>query len=264
MQNWTMENNEQESLYINTDISELIPEDLIKDYKIDEIYLTTFSIDLDCLKEVLYGLNALFLVGEGKVQVFYDKFTRNLKQDHNQIISEKYLHGINLEKDGKLYAFHPKVILCKYINENNEVRYIMVILSKNISESNLLDTYAVAYGDVGVKITENGKKAASFWKEVFEKGGIENQSVLEQLEKVEFKQNEDSFEIQYFTEKEVFDKVKNKKDLIVISPFLSKEFFLKFLRIMDPLQKLYLQRMDMHSLRKKPLSRLLRKRNVSY
>ena len=47
-----------------------------------------------------------------------------------------------------LYAFHPKVMLLRYVNKD-KCRYVILVLSKNISKANLLDVFSVAYADVG-------------------------------------------------------------------------------------------------------------------
>ena len=98
--------------------------ELTQGFRLDYAIFTTFTLQQTQLHELLYETGAVALVPKGRVYIFYDKSARDGKGNLESIISEKYLHGINIQKEGSLYAFHPKVYLFRYININDENKVI--------------------------------------------------------------------------------------------------------------------------------------------
>lgn len=212
MSNWYNE----ETLNIETDMPSVIPGEIISGYVTDELWLTTFSLEYDQLNEILYGLDAIKLVAENKVHVYYDIFAKKSDKNESQIISGKCLHAVNLGE----YAFHPKVILCRYKKKDSKsIRYVIIVSSKNITGADNLDVYAVAYGDVGENDIANGCKVAEFMKAFAEES-------FDELKKVNFSADYISG-IHFLDARGVFEEIQGKDGLIVVSPFLSEDFFSK-------------------------------------
>lgn len=212
MSNWY--NEEKEILNIETYMSSVIPGELISGYEIDELWLTTFSLEYDQLNEILFGLDAIKLVAESKVHVYYDIFAKKSDENESQIISGEFLHAVNMGK----YAFHPKVILCRYKKkDSNSIRYVIIVSSKNITGADNLDVYAVSYGDVGEKDSANGCQIAEFMKAFAEES-------FDELKKVDFRADGIS-DIHFLDARGVFKEIQGKDGLIVVSPFLSDALF---------------------------------------
>lgn len=226
-------------LYIIKSLTDKIRE-LRKNYILDEVYLTTFSLDYDQLQKVLYDIDALGIVAEEKVNVYYDMADKTINPHNSKILSSKNLHGIIVDNSIRktLYAFHPKVILMRYIqkekDDNSSVRYIAGIFSKNISNSMLLDTYALTYGDVDHKSYQNVMGMSEFWKQVFEYShNADNEAlsdkednILEELKHTCFylagEENEPKIDVEFLNAKDVKEEIThNKENMIVVSPFLS-------------------------------------------
>ena len=211
--------------------TELIPMELTQGFRLDYAIFTTFTLQQTQLHELLYETGAVALVPKGRVHIFYDKSARDGKGNLESIISEKYLHGINIQNEGSLYAFHPKVYLFRYININdeNKVRYVVAILSKNISNADLRDVYFVAYGDYKEDSDDennNGKDLADFLKKIIgqsKEADIDN-DIINELEKTSFKIEDEKGNVCFYDAGKVWKEKKKKKNMIVISPFLSQEF----------------------------------------
>lgn len=216
--------NIQNELDIQNDLTAVIPKELrTEDFELTAAYLTTFSLDTSYLIKVLDSLGALHLIRDGKVHIFYDAFSRSVGQSSTQSISEKYLHAIK-EKG----AYHPKVILLRYQKKDkeNDIRYAITVTSKNLTDSMLIDAFACAHGKVEESPNNsNGNKVADFFKHVFTKSYIigEHQYLLDELKRTDFIQSNGS-EIHFLTAREVSDRIKDKSDMIVVSPFLSDGF----------------------------------------
>ena len=215
--------------------SDLIPQSIIKDYDLDSVLCTTFSLQQEQLHELLYEIGAFPLIAKEKVHIFYDGFSRDGKKSFESVISEKLLHEIVLENEGKLFAFHPKVVLMRYKKKESveTIRYVVIVSSKNISTANLWDAYALAYGDVGTDEHESGRKLAEFIGEIYKKVDKKDISkdfiIPDELRKTKFVPGDesDAREVIFYKPEEVWDEIKDKSGLTIISPFLSDEFILE-------------------------------------
>ena len=76
---------------INYQINQLIPEECIKNYQLDEVWLTTFSLEFEQLELLLEDIGATTLIGDDKVHIFYDGYTQSPIDESNKIISDKCL-----------------------------------------------------------------------------------------------------------------------------------------------------------------------------
>lgn len=221
MSNW-INNNE---LDIKNTFERFIPEEF-NGFTATDAFLTTYSLDTDILGDILYQLKILNLVGKDKVNVFYDFNSRCMEKSSKDnkgsyigtFIRESRLHGIRLTDNEKIYAFHPKMILIRYIKEET-VKYLTIISSKNISDSDLVDAYAVAWGEVaGENEKNNGKALSDIWSSILNKAGMTH-DITEELKKVSFAVN--GKEVEFFDAKGVYDRISKLDKLTVVSPFLS-------------------------------------------
>ena len=118
MSNWYKEVNSKKHLEVNHQINQLIPEGLTNEYYLDEVWITTFSLEFEQLELLLEDIGATTLIGNDKVHVFYDGYTQSPIHESNKIISDKCLKPVKLDNNGTLYAFHPKVMLLRYVNKD--------------------------------------------------------------------------------------------------------------------------------------------------
>lgn len=239
----TVENNMDIKYQIN--ISDVCAEGWFgkKNYKLERLYLTTFSFDMQQFNNIIFRDLKLEddLINDGKLEVFFDKTAVVKSNGEGQMISGKYLHGIHLREDNKSYAFHPKVMLMKYkiegVSQNEEKDiaqsgYEIIVLSKNISQSEFIDVYAVAHGKVkekrqnGEKV--NGEQVSEFFRKIFEyvekPVNCEKEKILAELAKTNFVNAETGKKVDFWTTDTVYEEIKQAEELIVISPFLSEKF----------------------------------------
>ena len=218
---------------IKHNLSEFISEDIKKGYHLDRLILTTYSLENTVLNDIICDLDAVHLIGEGKIDVFYDANSRKPYGILNRICSERYFHMVRLPKltkDGeKVYAFHPKIILMRYVKPDVEsVRYVLIVSSRNISSSNNLDGMVMVYGNVpdsnGPVNEINGKKLSEFMDKIFPEKE-EFKKIIEELQHVQFgPEDSDIRMIKFYEGKEIYEEIKDKENLVIVSPFLSDDF----------------------------------------
>lgn len=217
---WDMENK------LNDDLSAFLPD--LSGYELTDAILTTYSLDTEYLEGVLFSLKAIKLVKKDRVHVFYDKYSRSEGQGENQVISERFLHAIDWSVKGKSYSFHPKIILLRYKKED-KIRYVIFVMSRNLAESNLLDCYAVASGDVS-EDKANGQHISDFFDSFSDsKFKGEEKYIFDELSRTTFITNNEK--VKFMKADEVYsrlDEIKNDKGLVIVSPYLSKSFIDKF------------------------------------
>lgn len=268
MSNWYKEVNSKKHLEVNHQINQLIPEGLTNEYYLDEVWITTFSLEFEQLELLLEDIGATTLIGNDKVHVFYDGYTQSPIHESNKIISDKCLKPVKLDNNGTLYAFHPKVMLLRYVNKDkcrDKCRYVILVLSKNVSKANLLDAFSVAYADVkgskGQSIVEavgetNGAKIYGFWENVYKKclgKDIEIPDEIGKLKGLNFHQ-ENNASVSFLNAGEVLDKMANQKELIIVSPFLSDDTILK---VSSNLKLLLSEKNSFARLKKKNIENLI-------
>ena len=215
----------------------LIWADSIKDYRVTDVILTTYGLDMTALTNMLIAIDCLGVVD--KVHVYYDMLSL-VKDAGNNVIPEENLHGINIYQEdngvGRKYAFHPKLILLRYEKmDSQEIRYVIAVMSKNITNSNLLDVFCVAYGDVAdncgtASYKRNGGKISGFIEKLAGlSSGCNHHKLCQELEYVNFK-CEDSMvkSLEFISQEGIKGKIDDMKDLIVISPFVSDAFFRRY------------------------------------
>ena len=124
-------------------------------YELDFAIGTSYSLDLDSLigASISLGLNeetdtvlkdnpiflleALRATGD-KVALFCQKGSIHLPNNPTKlhILLEEMVFQVNVqenEKTGKYPSFHPKFWLIRYVNENDEVQYRVIALSRNLT-----------------------------------------------------------------------------------------------------------------------------------
>lgn len=252
--------------------ADMLPQEWIKEnnYIPDKAYITTYSFDTRQLNEVLYELGLFDLIAAdkpsekspGKLHVFYDETARHADSNECQTVSSACLHGITLETAENVYAFHPKVIMIRYVSDTSEPGYVILVMSKNISRSNMLEAYAVACGvveedriaekDVDSDVDHNidynkdddndfnGEELARFWEKIIavaskddlgtpknNRSHINMDDELKELRKVRFVQPFSGKTVRFLEGGQVLGKLKASTEVIIVSPFLSDGFFNK-------------------------------------
>ena len=252
--------------------ADMLPQEWIKEnnYIPDKAYITTYSFDTRQLNEVLYELGLFDLIAAdkpsekspGKLHVFYDETARHADSNECQTVSSACLHGITLETAENVYAFHPKVIMIRYVSDTSAPGYVILVMSKNISRSNMLEAYAVACGvveedriaekDVDSDVDHNidynkdddndfnGEELARFWEKIIavaskddlgtpknNRSHINMDDELKELRKVRFVQPFSGKTVRFLEGGQVLGKLKASTEVIIVSPFLSDGFFNK-------------------------------------
>ena len=252
--------------------ADMLPQEWIKEnnYIPDKAYITTYSFDTRQLNEVLYELGLFDLIAAdkpsekspGKLHVFYDETARHADSNECQTVSSACLHGITLETAENVYAFHPKVIMIRYVSDTSAPGYVILVMSKNISRSNMLEAYAVACGvveedrivekDVDSDVDHNidynkdddndfnGEELARFWEKIIavaskddlgtpknNRSHINMDDELKELRKVRFVQPFSGKTVRFLEGGQVLWKLKASTEVIIVSPFLSDGFFNK-------------------------------------
>lgn len=252
--------------------ADMLPQEWIKEnnYIPDRAYITTYSFDTRQLNEVLYELGLFDLIASdkpsekspGKLHIFYDETARHADSNEYQTVSSACLHGITLETAENVYAFHPKVIMIRYVSDTSAPGYVIIVMSKNISRSNMLEAYAVACGvveedriaekDVDSDVDHNidynkdddndfnGEELARFWEKIIDitseydpdtpknnRSHINMDDELKELRKVRFVQPFSGKTVRFLEGGQVLGKLKASTEVIIVSPFLSDGFFNK-------------------------------------
>lgn len=252
--------------------ADMLPQEWIKEnnYIPDKAYITTYSFDTRQLNEVLYELGLFDLIAAdkpsekspGKLHVFYDETARHADSNECETVSSACLHGITLETAENVYAFHPKVIMIRYVSDTSAPGYVILVMSKNISRSNMLEAYAVACGvveedriaekDVDSDVDHNidynkdddndfnGEELARFWEKIIavaskddlgtpknNRSHINMDDELKELRKVRFVQPFSGKTVRFLEGGQVLGKLKASTEVIIVSPFLSDGFFNK-------------------------------------
>lgn len=252
--------------------ADMLPQEWIKEnnYIPDKAYITTYSFDTRQLNEVLYELGLFDLIAAdkpsekspGKLHIFYDETARHADSNECQTVSSACLHGITLETAENVYAFHPKVIMIRYVSDTSAPGYVILVMSKNISRSNMLEAYAVACGvveedriaekDVDSDVDHNidynkdddndfnGEELARFWEKIIavaskddlgtpknNRSHINMDDELKELRKVRFVQPFSGKTVRFLEGGQVLGKLKASTEVIIVSPFLSDGFFNK-------------------------------------
>ncbi len=206
-----------------------IPPEIVEGYEVESGIFTTFGLEMCVLNNLIVNLDCLGIVKN--LEVFYD--IKSYEDNSDTLIPEENLHGVNLDKK----AFHPKVILLRYKkNENNkneykeDIKYVLMVLSKNITSSNSLETYFLGYSSS--KCTENngnGKEIANFVEYLKGRCSFQTKKKLytkyiDELKNLTFKTDDSKISnINFLTEKEVFSEIQNMNNVTVVSPFINKE-----------------------------------------
>lgn len=119
-------------------------------YQLSYALATTYTLELDtllCLPLALSFDNALdnavpgeklvLLEGinqlKGRINVFYQQGNIKVPNTFNQLytLMEPYL--VPVVPDQPFSSFHPKIWLLRFINENKDVRYRLIVLSRNLT-----------------------------------------------------------------------------------------------------------------------------------
>lgn len=233
-----------------------------KDYGLDFAIGTTYSLDLDSLvgASIALGLseetdttlreNPIFLLEAlrstgNKIALFCENGRIKLPRDPTElyILLEEMVFQVNVPKKEhitKYPSFHPKFWLIRYVNDENEVFYRIIVLSRNLTFDRSWD---ISFSMDGKKvenssdsIRDKNKNLAIFLDYLKEfstnndkKDKIDD--IIKELDYVEFDLNNRTFEDFDFIPNGIKEDVSIEKyplfvedfdDLVIITPFLSK------------------------------------------
>ena len=235
-------------------------------YELDFAIGTTYSLDLDSLvgasislglseetdtilsNNPIFLLEALRATGD-KIALFCENGRISLPSNPTKlyILLEKMVFQVNApekEKFIKYPSFHPKFWLIRYINEEKDVIYRVIVLSRNLTYDRSWD---ISFSMEGKKIENNlnsdkNNNLIIFLDYLKEFSTDSNKTekidkIIEELNHVEFDLNSNIFEDFDFIPNGVSEDVSIKKyplfdesfdDLVIISPFLSKGIIREF------------------------------------
>ncbi len=216
------------------DYHNIIQNEQVEDYVLSACLCTTFGLEQDVLTQLLMELGSLPIINQRCVDVFYDAQSFRRKESDYSILPEECIHGVSIFENDKGAAFHPKVILLRYEGkekEENKIRYVLLVTSKNITASKCLDTFCVVSGyvqDCGVgSAPKNGTKLCRWIKELYklerrnEAGDRKNMKYyVDELAQVEFSGNGIE-SVEFLAEEEIEETFKSMEDIVVVSPFVS-------------------------------------------
>ena len=233
-------------------------------YELDFAIGTTYSLDLDSLvgasislglseetdtvlrNNPIFLLEALRATGD-KIALFCQKGNIHLPSNPTKlyILLEEMVFQVNTPKKYDIAnypSFHPKFWLIRFTNENGEVRYRIIVLSRNLTFDRSWDIVFSMEGKKKNEKTAKNKNLSLFLDYLKEfttdssKKDKINQ-IMEELEYIEFDLEKGPFEDFDFIPIGVGEEVSIKDyplfnkpldNLIVMSPFLSKEVIRDF------------------------------------
>ena len=208
-------------------------------YKLNRIVATTYSLEphliylLACmfdydsneyinadlsiaktLASFVFEANVKTIIEQKRLLVFYqqDKFSckLNLSQDKKfTALIRECCRPVKKEK----YAFHPKIILAEYINNNNQIIHRLVVSSRNLTMSDLFETQVVLEKEAEKKLEINNLI------ELIKYVNKSEWSLLGKSEEIEV-------QVVFQSPEEENQKLKTKilidnSEIIVLSPFFS-------------------------------------------
>lgn len=150
----------------------------ISGYEVEKIITTTYSLDMDTLIGIcislglnveeqddiianqIYMLRALEKMSKKIIVICQSGKIKVPKIDTKlYIILENMIYTINQEKG----VFHPKVWFIKYINkENKDIKYKMIVSSKNLTFDRSWDTQIITQGEVHKNEVDENNSIISF------------------------------------------------------------------------------------------------------
>jgi len=222
-------------------------------YRFDRGFTTTYSLHLDILLTIpmfldgrLSEQNAVIQNYAGVVKAinnFRDKFKVYVQKGEIQTSSlgskkASRLYELlrpmikEIPKNTQKSSFHPKIWLLRYESENGKnKRYKLIILSKNLTNSQDLDIAIVFDGKISKESKHKhiNQKLFLFCKKVLE----DNLFTQKELEKISW-ENVDGFSLENFyllpNDKDKLPFIVDRKikdNTIVFSPFISNNLFNK-------------------------------------
>lgn len=237
-------------------------------YELDFAIGTTYSLDLDSLvgasialglseetdtvlkENPIFLLEALRSTGD-KIALFCENgriaLPRNITQLY--ILLEEMVFQVNNPNviKTKYASFHPKFWLVRYVNENEEVIYRVIVLSRNLTFDRNWDISFYMDGKKVENSTEsikNKNKNLTIFLDYLKEFSIGSDKkinkideIIKELDFVEFHLNNNTFEDFDFIPNGVSDDVSIENyplfkedfdDLVIITPFLSKNVIKDF------------------------------------
>ncbi|HVI42597.1 MAG TPA: phospholipase D family protein [Anaerovoracaceae bacterium] len=242
-------------------------------YEVSEAIGTTYSLDLDALvgicialglsgsidsqlmKNPVYLLEALRKTA-GKVSLFCEAGQIKVPSSQNSLymLLEKMIFQVALKKSTKMKrapSFHPKFWLIKYENQNHDVLYRAVVLSRNLTFDHSWDVAAVLDGKPGGDNAEGSQPISDFlnYLSQYITGNDANSkskrksimALSKELTSVSFELNNKTFrDFEFIPEGIRYDasnaySIKNTRlftdtfhEVVIISPFLSTDVIRDF------------------------------------
>lgn len=242
-------------------------------YEVSEAIGTTYSLDLDALvgmcialglsgsidsklmKNPVYLLEA-FRKTAGKVTLFCEAGQIKVPSNLSSLcmLLEKMIFQVALKKSAKMNrapSFHPKFWLIKYANQNHDLLYRAVVLSRNLTFDRSWDVAAVLDGKPGGDNAEGSQPISDFLKYLSQyitgndtNSKAKRKSIMalsKELTSVSFELNNKSFrDFEFIPEGIKYDasntfSIKNTRlftdtfhEVVIISPFLSTDVIRDF------------------------------------
>ena len=228
---------------------QLIPPD---GFDFDAAIATTYSLDLNallavpialCFRNTLDGdlkgekLALLEAIGQvkGRLKVFYQKGNISYPPKFNRLYTflEPCLHAV-VPEGGAFSSFHPKLWLLRFVetvagNKKAEVRYRLIVLSRNLTLDRSWDVAVTLDGIVGKrKVNDSAMQSLHVFIEKLiaqDKSFLPGSTMLQELRKVDWQLPEPFNDYQLLigggglAQPLRFDK-EHYDDLLVVSPFL--------------------------------------------
>lgn len=234
-------------------------------YQLDFAIGTSYSVDLDSLvgasislglsqetdtilrNNPIFLLEALRSTGD-KIALFCENGRITLPGNPTPlyILLEEMVFQVNTPKKEhitKYPSFHPKLWLIRYVNEDNDIIYRVIVLSRNLTFDRNWD---ISFSMDGKKtdnyIPDKNKNLTIFLNYLKEFSTESNKrdkinEIIEELDYVEFDLNDNTFLDFDFIPNGISDDVSienyplfkdNFDNLVIVSPFLSKDVIQDF------------------------------------
>lgn len=199
-----------------------------RNIKPTDVIITTFTLDGTILDRVLGDMLGGSLVRMFRESAKEKKDCIRVYYDPAQFIKAGKFGSVIIKgkpQEDKC-CFHPKVILIRYEegeNENKKVKYFISVSSRNMADSSSVEAYFAASGEAG-KTAGNGRAIAAFLKNDIPRSDA-NQRMIDELEKTNF-EAEGCSDIEFFRADGVAKKLSALQELdddglLIVSPFLN-------------------------------------------
>lgn len=217
------------------DITDIICERAdAKSYCIKSILMTTYTLDASQVNNMLIALAAKGLCSLRQLPetaVYYHYIT----SDCSRILGSDSFVSVGDKMNGK--SFHPKITLLRLAKKSDTPdetaadtpeKYLLVVSSRNITNSDNLEAYAVLEGSaVEQNSAENPPNGAALWAFLEKMSGIAHAAAPQawsELARVHFEaKDHPNASVGFVTAENLGEELRRLTDITVVSPFLGDE-----------------------------------------